>query len=193
MRGSFPVFFLFSSVELEGEGVLKQRSRLFTPLTALLVSAVLLILDQIVKYFVVKNLKPVGSVSLIPGLLEFSYVENTGVAFGLLKNQTWLVATITLLASVAVLVLLFRYNGHTFFSCASLSLILAGGVGNLLDRLIYGYVVDFIHVMFFGYVFNIADCCITVGAVLFAIHCLFFVGKKNKGAADSAGFPEDSR
>ena len=86
----------------------------------------------------------------------------------------WLVVPITVAATVAIAVLLFRYKRHTFFSYATSALLIAGGIGNLIDRIAYGFVVDFIHVLFFDYIFNFADCCITVGAVLFVIHVLFF-------------------
>ena len=86
----------------------------------------------------------------------------------------WLVVPITVAATVAIAVLLFRYKRHTFFSYATSALLIAGGIGNLIDRIAYSFVVDFIHVLFFDYIFNFADCCITVGAVLFVIHVLFF-------------------
>ncbi len=99
-------------------------------------------------------------------------MENTGAAFGLFKNMMWLVIFITVIAVAAILVLLFRYQKHTFFSYAASALLIAGGIGNLLDRILYGFVVDYIHVLFFDYIFNFADCCVTVGAVLFVIHVL---------------------
>ena len=63
---------------------------------------------------------------------------------------------------------------HSFFSYTTAALLMSGGIGNLIDRIAHGFVVDYIHVLFFDYVFNFADCCITVGAVLFVIHVLFF-------------------
>ena len=60
------------------------------------------------------------------------------------------------------------------FEQDNVALLMAGGIGNLIDRIAHGFVVDYIHVLFFDYVFNFADCCITVGAVLFVIHVLFF-------------------
>lgn len=154
------------------------KKAIFPGVLVLIVAAVLLAVDQIVKHFILLLLKPVGSVTLIPGWLEFSYVENTGAAFGLLKNQTWFLLLATAAVSIAIVVLLYRYRKHTFFSYSTSALLLAGGIGNLLDRLFYGYVVDYIHVMFFPYVFNFADCCVTVGAVLFVIHCL--ISAKNE-------------
>ncbi len=147
------------------------RQKLYGGL-ALIIAAVLLAVDQVIKYFVLRDLRPVGSVTVIRGLLELSYLENKGAAFGLFQNSIWLVVLITVTAFVGITAALFRYKKHTFFSYAASALLIAGGAGNLVDRLLYGFVVDFIHVMFFDYVFNFADCCITVGAVLFVIHVL---------------------
>ena len=145
-----------------------------TAVVVLAVAAVLLAIDQTLKYFVLRDLRPVGTVTVIPGLLELTYVENTGAAFGLFKQVMWLVVAVTVVATVAIIVLLFRYKRHSFFSYTTAALLMAGGIGNLIDRIAHGFVVDYIHVLFFDYVFNFADCCITVGAVLFVIHVLFF-------------------
>ena len=114
-------------------------------------------------------------------------MENTGAAFGLFKNIRWLVVAVTVIAIVAIIVLLFRYRHHSFFSYAASALLISGGIGNLIDRMAYGFVVDFIHVLFFDYIFNFADCCITVGAVLFVIHVLFFTRSEenSKGKEES--------
>ena len=151
------------------------------PFLVLLAAALLLAADQVLKVLVLRQLKPLGSpVTAIPGLLEFTYVENRGVAFGLLQNQIWFVGPITLALVVVISVLLFRYQGHSFFSYAASALLLSGGVGNLVDRLLYGYVVDYIHVLFFPYVFNFADCCVVVGTILLAVWLLFLEGRDRK-------------
>lgn len=164
----------------------KPNTRLYGVLV-LVVGAILLAVDQVIKYYVVQYLKPVGTVTVIGGLLEFSYVENTGAAFGLFKNFMWVVVVITIAAFFLIAILLFRYRGHTFFSYAASALLLAGGAGNLIDRFFYGFVVDFIHVLFFGYVFNFADCCITVGTVCFVIHVLLVSYREKKAQDDGAG------
>lgn len=151
----------------------------------LLAAALLLVADQVIKYYVLLYLRPVGSVTVIPKLLEFTYVENTGVAFGLFKDRLWIVMCVTAIAAAIIVVLLFWYKNHSFLSYTVCALILAGGIGNLIDRALYGFVVDFIHVMFFDYVFNFADCCITVGAVLFAIYFLFFADKKEEALKEA--------
>ncbi len=156
----------------------------------LVAAVVLMVADQISKYYVLRFLRPVGSVSVIDGLLEFSYLENTGAAFGLFHNIPWAISLFNILISLVLLILLFRYRNHTFFSLAALALLLSGGVGNLLDRFFHGFVVDFIHVLFFGYVFNFADCCVTVGAVLLAIHVLLIVYREKKAENAPADSPE---
>ena len=129
---------------------------------------------QAIKFLVLRFLAPSGRIEVIPGLLELTYVENTGAAFGLFKNMMWMVVAITVVVSAAIVVLLFRYRHHTLLSYATSALLVAGGIGNLIDRFLHGFVVDYIHVLFFDYIFNLADCCITVGAVLFVLHVLFF-------------------
>ena len=124
-----------------------------TAVVVLAVAAVLLAIDQMLKYFVLRDLRPVGTVTVIPGLLELTYVENTGAAFGLFKQVMWLVVAVTVVATVAIIVLLFRYKRHSFFSYTTAALLMAGGIGNLIDRIAHGFVVDYIHVLFFDYVF----------------------------------------
>lgn len=142
--------------------------------------AVLTVVDQIIKYFVVQNLKPVDSFTVIPNLLEFRYLENSGAAFGVFQNMTWFFSVMTAIISIFILVFLFRYKKHTFLTYAASVLIVAGGLGNLIDRIFLGYVVDFIHVMFFDYIFNFADCMVVVGVILLAIYVLFFADKAPK-------------
>ena len=166
----------------------ENKNRTIATAVAVLAAAVLLLaVDQLTKFFVLRDLRPVGCVTLIPGLLELAYVENTGASFGLFKSWMGLVMGVTVVAIIAIVVLLFRYKKHSFFSYSTSALLIAGGIGNLIDRVVHGFVVDFIHVMFFDYIFNFADCCITVGAVLFVIHVLFYT----RGGEDDASQVED--
>lgn len=152
---------------------------------ALLISAVLLIVDQVTKYYILLDLKPIGSFPVIPYFLELSYVENRGAAFGLFQNTMWLVSIFSAIAFVALLLSLFLYKRHTFFSFSAVTLILSGGIGNLIDRLRFGFVVDFIHVLFFDYIFNFADCCVTVGAVLLICHAILLTVREKKDKHDA--------
>lgn len=159
----------------------------------LCISLLLTALDQFIKYFVMQNLKPVGTVTVIRGLLSFSYMENTGAAFGLFQGKVWLLSAVTVLAFCMIVFLLFTYRSHTALSYISSALVLAGGIGNFIDRIAYGFVVDFIHVHFFNYIFNFADCCITVGAFLFVFHVLLTACREkqeNKAAKEETAAEE---
>lgn len=163
------------------------RSRNIYGIVSLVCATILLAIDQLTKYLVLKDLKPIDSVTIIKGLLEFTYVENSGAAFGLFKNSMWFIVALTVVAFVVIAIILFCYKGHTAFSYIASTLLIAGGIGNLIDRVLYSFVVDFIHVMFFDYVFNFADCCVTVGAVMFVLHVLIISYREKK--AEKANEP----
>ena len=139
---------------------------------ALVAAVVLIVIDQFTKLIMVNSLKVMGETKapVIPGLREWSYLENPAAAFGLFGQVIWLVVALTMLVSAGIIVALFLYKNHSVFSYIASALLLAGGLGNLLDRIFRGYVVDFIHVMFFDYVFNVADCCVTIGACCLVAH-----------------------
>lgn len=135
----------------------------------LAVSAVLVVIDQVIKYFIVQGLAPDGSVSVIDHLVSLVYVENRGVAFGLFQNHVWVFAVITLLliGVIVALIISKRLTGKLFY--AACMLIIGGGVGNLVDRLFRGFVVDYLSLSFFPPVCNFADYCITIGALLLVL------------------------
>ncbi|MFU0833721.1 MAG: Lipoprotein signal peptidase [Oscillospiraceae bacterium] len=145
------------------------------PFIILLLSALFIAVDQILKLLVVEYLKPDGIKTVISGLLSFQYVENRGAAFSILQNQRWVFVGITVVICALIIYALFRYPNHEFFSYAASALIIGGGIGNLIDRVVHGYVVDYIHVSFFAAIFNFADCCVTVGTICLMIHVLFFM------------------
>ena len=135
-----------------------------------------IVLDRVSKYFAVIKLKDHPSVSVINGIMELKYLENTGAAFGLLKNQKSffvLVAVFVLIGSLYVMVK--TPAKKKYVSChIYLSFILCGAIGNLIDRVLYGYVVDFIYISIINFpIFNIADIFVTVSTVLIACLLLF--------------------
>lgn len=147
-----------------------------------LFSVILVILDQLTKFLTVKNLKPVKNIDIIPNILSLTYVENRGAAFGILQNARWffIVATVVFLLCLTVYILKVKPASPLFRLCASC--IYAGAVGNLIDRIAKGYVVDMIRVHFFDFpVFNFADCLIVAGAVLFAVYIIFYDKQYPKG------------
>lgn len=153
-------------------------------------AAALVVLDQIVKYLVRANIPLGGSVPFIPCLLDLTYVQNTGAAFSILRQHTWLLtltSAVVVLAMCFFLVKGFFKNRLGLFSAA---LVLAGGVGNLIDRVLFGFVTDMFQTTFMEFaVFNVADCCITVGVPLLFLYVWLYVGKdeKKEGGADGAG------
>lgn len=165
-------------------------------IVVLIGAALLVLLDQLTKYWAVCALANGGAVKLIPGLLEFTYVENPGVAWGLLENRRWLITVITVVMLAFVLVLLMA--GHlkeSRFLTVGGVLVLAGGAGNLVDRLANGYVVDFIHwYKWFDFpVFNVADICITIGALCILLYGFFTVNREKGGEEPNETSHTDSQ
>ncbi len=132
--------------------------------------------DQITKYFVIEQVKPVGTRPFLEGIVRFRYTENTGAAFGIFKNHPWIFIAATFLAVFLILFYLFRNHKRVpLFLGISLSMIAGGGIGNQIDRLARGYVVDFIDLQFMNFaIFNVADCFVTVGCFLVILDLLFF-------------------
>lgn len=144
------------------------------PVLAIIGAAVLVFIDQLLKLLVVNTIKIGGPVTVLDPLLRFVYVENKGAAFGMLENQRWIFITLTAVVMVVLIVVLFRAKNRSKLFFVSLALIIGGGIGNLIDRIFLGYVVDYIQLSFFPPVCNFADYCITFGTVLLVVY-LFFV------------------
>ena len=143
----------------------------------ILLIAVLIVLDQYTKYLAVIRLKDKPAYPIINGVLEFNYLENKGAAFGMLQDKKTLFIFMTvIMLTVVFYVLLKLPNKKKFVSWQIfLCLICAGGVGNMIDRVRFDYVVDFIYFVLIDFpVFNLADILITIGTVLFFIVILFF-------------------
>lgn len=150
---------------------MKKKSFIFAVITA----AALLVIDQITKYLVVSHFSLGKSVTLIPGLINLTYIHNRGAAFGIFQNQTLPFILVTVFAlALGIWVLYKRYFNSSVMDWAIL-LIISGGVGNLIDRVFrQGNVVDFIETAFMEFpIFNIADCAVTVGAILMVVYLIF--------------------
>ena len=140
----------------------------------IILSVILVIADQLTKLATVEYLMPVKSITLIEGILSLTYVENKGAAFGVMQNARWffIIFTIAVIAAVIIYTIMTKQRDKTFL--ISVSLICSGGLGNLIDRIFRGYVVDMIEVTFIEYpVFNFADICVVCGAILLCIFVLF--------------------
>lgn len=157
-----------------------------------ILAVVLILVDQLTKLLTRAHIEPGGSVPFLPHVLDLTYVKNTGAAFSILEEHTWL---LTLFSAVIVLLiawLLWKKFFTNRLGMFSAVLILAGGVGNLIDRAVFGYVTDMIRTLFMQFpVFNVADCCITVGVVLLAIYVLFFYKEDKKEEEHGTDLPSD--
>lgn len=140
-----------------------------------LISVLLIIADQIIKLLTVKYLAPSGSIMVLKNILSFTYVENRGAAFGILQDGRWFFIIITLVILTALSIYIRRQPEKGKFFKFSICMIYAGAIGNFIDRLFKGYVVDMIHATFINFpVFNFADCLIVVGVILLYVYILFF-------------------
>ena len=110
---------------------------------ALGLAALLVAADQLIKYFVVAYLQPVGAVSVIDNLIDLVYYENTGMSFGMLEGARWVFVIFTAIAMVVMVYLLFRNKNEKKLYYISIALIIGGGIGNMIDRILYGYVIDY--------------------------------------------------
>jgi len=139
-----------------------------------LVFAVLLIvIDQMTKYWAQMKLQPIGCIDVIDGVFSFTYVRNTGAAFGILQGQKWLFLILTVLVLAAALWYLIRNKITNPVLLISGSAVWAGAVGNLIDRIRLSYVIDFLEVRFISFpVFNVADCCVVVGMIVLGFYIL---------------------
>lgn len=147
-------------------------------LTSILVLLGILILDRIVKVWAIVALQPVGTIPVVENAFYFTYTENTGAAFSILRNHSWIIISITVLVSIALLYYVFFKNVKPSYKYPML-FVAAGGMGNLIDRILYGFVVDMFDFRLINFaIFNIADIFITVGGIWFIISYLFFNKKK---------------
>lgn len=121
--------------------------------------------DRVSKVICRQYLRPLGSVPVIKGVFHLTYVENTGAAFGMLQGNTWFLILTSVLVSAVVAYLIWKVKPENRYVKISLALILGGALGNLVDRVLLGYVVDFLDFRIWP-VFNIADSCVVVGAIL---------------------------
>ena len=136
---------------------------------AVIVGALVLVADQYTKMLVAANLELGVSSEFIKGILDLTYIHNTGGAWGMLSGYTWLLVSVTLVIMLVCIALLMRYGVKNKLIFWSLILVLSGGIGNMIDRIFRdGEVIDFLHFAFWRDfpVFNIADIAIVIGACL---------------------------
>lgn len=141
---------------------------------SIFISILLLIaLDQAVKWYVVKEIPLGGMRRFIPKVVSLTYLKNSGAAFSMLENQQWFFTIITLIAMGAAFVYLYRNIKGSIWLLLGLTLIISGGIGNFIDRVRQGFVVDMFHLDFMNFaIFNVADIYLSIGVGLLLIYLL---------------------
>lgn len=148
----------------------------------LILGVILIAADQLIKLWIVENLMPVNVMDFIRfgdfEVLGLRYCENTGAAFSSFSGARWFLVALVSVMLVVLLVFTIRYKHKRPLFLISSAMIISGGIGNLIDRIRLGYVIDYLDVKLFNFaVFNFADICVVVGAILLLIF-LFFIEPK---------------
>ena len=170
-------------------------------MAVVIITMLVVIADQLTKFIVNSNMAFQQSVTVIPGILDFTYIRNDGAAWGMLDDKRWVFLILSTVAIAVIVFILAKYRESHFMMKLPLALILGGGIGNMIDRILYteelldgsvkmfgegyrlfdGVVVDFIEATFIDFpVFNIADCAVTVGTILLFIYIIFIDSKLEK-------------
>lgn len=150
-----------------------------------LIALIVVALDQYTKALAVAKLKT-QTVPILENIFHLTYVENTGAAFGMFKNANTVFIVVISIIITGILIALFKMKLNSKLIKISVALILGGAVGNLMDRISRGFVVDFLDFRLINFpVFNIADSCIVVGAILICIFVIFFDNKEEQKNAEA--------
>ena len=143
--------------------------------------AVLVVIDQLIKLLVLEYLQPIGSLPLIDGILQLRYAENTGAAFGSFSEHTIALSVFTFVAILVGIIFLMSKKLKFGVEYMCVALIIAGGAGNLIDRVFRGFVVDYIEPLFIDFaVFNFADILVTCSAIVLVIWTIYDIYREHK-------------
>ncbi|MBF8808015.1 MAG: signal peptidase II [Enterococcus lacertideformus] len=139
-----------------------------------IISGLLVAIDQWIKWWIVNDLSLGETKNLIPGVLSLNHIRNTGAAWSILEGKMWLFAIITIIAVIVVIALMIKNRAHgSRWLMIGLSLILAGAIGNFIDRVRLGYVVDMFQTDFMDFpIFNVADITLVCGVICILIYII---------------------
>ena len=144
-------------------------------------------IDQLTKLLSVKFLKPKGTVPIIEDVIHLTYVENRGAAFGMLADSRWVFMIISTVAIIGMAAFLYSGLASNLLYEISVAMIISGGIGNMIDRIALGYVVDMIDFRIINFaVFNGADSFVCVGAGLLVLALILDIFKETKAKKENA-------
>ncbi len=165
---------------------------------SLIAAAVLVGIDQLIKFWAVEVLQEKGSIPFLHigdvEILDLTYLENSGAVFGSFAGMRWMLVVTTSIMLIACLWGIIKYHDRSKLLNVSLVLIFSGGIGNLIDRLFRGgLVIDYLEVKLFDFaIFNFADCCVVIGIALFIFYILFIDSKIEKKNKDKVEVSEEN-
>lgn len=143
--------------------------------------SVMLVADQVIKYFVDIYLKPVSVKMLVPGFIQLHYFENDGAMMGMMSGKTEIMAVASVICMLLILAVILSGKFKFGVDYVCIVFMAAGGLGNIIDRVFRGYVIDYIEVLFVDfYIFNFADCLVTCSAFVIIFYEIYSVYKEYK-------------
>lgn len=174
----------FASYKRDFQLAVRDKKRWITCLIELAIMCAFLAVDLLTKHFVYGKCESSGDIIIIDGVIRFTAVRNTGASFGIFKDAT---VALTAMSAICVVILIlfifYSYPRRNLWLRSALILICAGALGNVIDRMVLGYVRDMVYFELINFaVFNFADSCLTVGTVVLIIYILFFYGKDEEEA-----------
>ncbi len=146
---------------------------MLSAILAIVVSSLMLAVDQLTKYFISSNFALGEGTDFIKGFIDIHYIHNTGGAWGILSGNTWVLLSVSIVVMLILVTLLLKLGTKSKLMFWAVSLVISGGLGNLIDRVFRnGRVIDFLHFEFFPTfpIFNVADICVVVGAGLLILY-----------------------
>lgn len=150
-------------------------------LISVLIIVFSVITDQIIKHFVYTYLRPISVKMLIPGFLQLNYCENDGAMMGFMSGKTEIMTVASIVCMIVILIVIISGKMKPGVDYFCLVFIAAGGLGNIIDRVFRGYVVDYIEVLFIDfYIFNFADCLVTCSSFMIIFYEIYVLYKENK-------------
>ncbi len=151
-----------------------------------LITVICIVLDQLTKYLAVRFLSGIPTYPLIENVIHFTYVENRGAAFGMLSEHRWVFMILSVVGISAICVWLAIEKPKSMWIKCAASLIIGGGIGNMIDRVRLEYVIDFIDCRFIDfYVFNAADSFVCIGCAMFIVYVIVSEVKDHKAKKES--------
>ncbi|MBQ7475481.1 MAG: signal peptidase II [Clostridia bacterium] len=170
---------------------MKEKKKIKVPILLVLgaISAFVVALDRLTKFFAAADLSRIETFPIIENVLHLTYVENRGAAFGMLSDKRWVFMILSSAALVAIAVYAVINRRGSLLTNVSLALIFGGGIGNMIDRIATGYVVDFIDFRLINfYVFNVADSFVCIGSALLILSLILSEVKgRRKKKEETAG------